>query len=55
MYQKLPSEIAAQATTFDLMVTDVYSAWEKHKTNPGDADQYREEELLSVFRGVSGG
>ena len=27
-YGKLPSEVAANATTYDLMVTDLLAAWE---------------------------
>jgi hypothetical protein len=33
-YGLLPSEVLARATTFDLMITDVYSTWENHQQNP---------------------
>jgi hypothetical protein len=28
-YGMLPSQVEANATTFDIMITDVYSTWEK--------------------------
>ena len=28
-YGMLPSQVAANATTFDMMITDVYSTWER--------------------------
>ena len=28
-YGVLPSKVAAEATTFDIMITDVYSTWER--------------------------
>lgn len=50
MLNKLPSEVAANATTFDLMVLDVYTAWEKHKSNPSDQTQYNVDNLQEILR-----
>jgi hypothetical protein len=30
-YGMLPSQVAANATTFDLMITDVYATWENYQ------------------------
>jgi hypothetical protein len=32
-YGLLPSEVLERATTFDLMVTDVYTTWERHEND----------------------
>ena len=50
MYQKLPSEVLATATTFDLMVLDVYTAWEKYKANPADQTQYKTDNLEEILK-----
>ena len=52
MYNQLPSTVLRDATTFDLMVVDVYTAWEKHKLDPGDNDQYDPDQLAELFKGV---
>jgi hypothetical protein len=44
-YHQLPSVVLREATTFDIMVTDVYNAWEHFKQNPDDNDQYDIEQL----------
>lgn len=49
MYHVLPSQVEEQATTFDLMVTDVYAAWEKYRQNPSDQSQYNEDSLTEFF------
>jgi len=54
MYNQLPSVIMRDATTFDIMVTDVYTAWEKFKTNPSDSSQYNEEQLVDILKSVKG-
>lgn len=54
MYNQLPSKVAAEATTFDLMVTDVYAAWEKHKLNPTDQTQYKTENLEEILKRARG-
>jgi len=45
MYHLLPSQVIANATTFDLMITDVLTTWEDSKTNPGKMENYRVEDL----------
>ena len=50
MLNKLPSEVAQNATTFDIMVLDVYTTWEKHKTNPTDQTQYNVDNLQEILR-----
>ena len=57
-YHLLPSEVAERATAFDIMVTDVYTAWERQQLNPSDSSQYRTEDLQAIFnnaRGVTNG
>ena len=49
MYHLLPSQVSEQATTFDIMVTDVYSTWEKYKMDPSDQNQYRVENLQEIL------
>lgn len=49
MYCQLPSDIVDRATTFDIMVADVYSAWERHKANPTDTAQYQTDDLMSLL------
>lgn len=48
-YGLLPSQVLANATTFDLMVTDVLVTWENHKQNPNDVDQYKTEDLQKML------
>ena len=47
MYNQLPSRVAAEATTFDLMVADVYTTWEKHKANPESTEVEYDTDALS--------
>lgn len=54
MYNCLPSEIMQKATTFDLMVTDVYTAWEKYKSNPNDQTQYNSDNLAEILKSARG-
>lgn len=54
MYNQLPSRVAAEATTFDLMVVDVYTAWEKHKMNPSEQTQYKTENLEEILKSARG-
>jgi hypothetical protein len=54
MYNQLPSTVLRDATTFDLMVVDVYTAWEKHKMDPSDNDQYDPDQLAELLKGVRG-
>ena len=57
-YGMLPSEVLARATSFDIMVTDVFSTWEKHQLDQAtgksplesmDSDQLQE--ILEKSRG----
>lgn len=52
MYNQLPSTILRDATTFDLMVVDVYATWEKHKTNPEDSELYDPDDLQAIMNSV---
>lgn len=54
MYHQLPSTIVRDATTFDLMVLDVYTTWEKHKADPSDSSQYDESQLMEIMKSVRG-
>jgi hypothetical protein len=54
MYNQLPSTILKDANTFDLMVADVYSTWEKHKMDPSDTDQYDQNQLMEFMKDIRG-
>lgn len=54
MYNQLPSIVLRDATTFDLMVADVYATWEKHKQDPADPNQYDESQLIDFMKSVRG-
>jgi hypothetical protein len=54
MYNQLPSTVLRDATTFDIMVMDVYTTWEKHKMDPSDGSQYEQSQLEEMMRGVRG-
>lgn len=48
-YGLLPSEVIARATTYDLMITDVYTTWEAHKNNPTSIEDYSQEQLQEII------
>jgi hypothetical protein len=48
-YGILPSEVAARATTYDIMVTDVYTTWENHKRNPDDLKHLDQTQLQQIL------
>lgn len=54
MYNQLPSTVLREATTFDLMVLDVYTTWEEHKAKPDDGSQYSEDQLKEFMRNIRG-
>jgi len=54
MYNQLPSTVMREATSFDIMVADVYTAWERHKADPSDATQYQESDLAELLKSVKG-
>jgi hypothetical protein len=49
-YGLLPSQVAAHATTFDLMITDVYQAWEQYQKDPNAIDNYSPEQLEEILK-----
>jgi hypothetical protein len=49
-YGVLPSEVAAKATTFDLMITDVYESWEHYQQNPNAAENYSIDQLEAALK-----
>lgn len=51
-YHVLPSVVLSEATTFDLMVTDVMMSWENHKKNPSDPSQYQTEDLQRMMENL---
>lgn len=59
-YGLLPSEVADRATTFDIMVTDVYTTWERNEINkasgkPADLTQVDPEELKKMLEAAKNG
>jgi hypothetical protein len=44
--------ILRDGTTFDIMVTDVYTTWLKSKENPEDASHYRVGDLEQLLKSV---
>jgi hypothetical protein len=53
-YGQLPSKVLARATTYDIMIDDVLTTWEKYNQNPDDPAHYRQEDLEAVFKDVRG-
>ena len=49
-YGLLPSEVAAKATTYDLMITDVYQAWEQYQQNPNAIENYSMDQLEAALK-----
>jgi len=47
-YGLLPSEVLARATTYDIMITDVYSTWENYQKDPNATENYSQEQLLEL-------
>jgi hypothetical protein len=54
MYNQLPSTILREGSSFDIMVADIYTAWERHKSDPSDASQYKENDLAELLKTVKG-
>lgn len=54
MYHQLPSTILREATTFDIMVADVYATWERHKADPADNSHYQVDQLSELLNSVKG-
>ncbi|MFZ9876864.1 MAG: hypothetical protein ACO3EY_07410 [Candidatus Nanopelagicales bacterium] len=49
-YHLLPSQVLANATTYDIMITDVLTTWENYKNNPENMDNYKTEDLEKLIR-----
>jgi hypothetical protein len=54
MYNQLPSTVLREATTFDIMVADVYSTWERSRENPADTEHYKQEDLMDIMKSARG-
>jgi hypothetical protein len=54
MYNQLPSTVLKYGTTFDIMVSDVYTTWEKVKTDPNAEVNYDEDSLMEIMKSVRG-
>jgi len=54
MYNQLPSTVLRDGSAFDIMVADVYATWEKARENPGDTENYKEEDLMEIMKSVRG-
>jgi hypothetical protein len=54
-YGLLPSEVVARATTFDIMVADVLTTWERHQQNPNDPGVYSQEDLQNIVEQAKNG
>jgi hypothetical protein len=46
----LPSQVIANATTFDIMVMDVMATWQDHKNNPNKIENYKTEDLEKILK-----
>jgi hypothetical protein len=49
-YHLLPSQVLANATTYDLMITDVLATWEDYKNNPEKMENYNIEDLEQLVK-----
>jgi hypothetical protein len=54
-YGILPSQVREQATTFDIMITDVYSTWERYQMDKAagrgpDLKNFSQEQLVEIMR-----
>ena len=58
-YGMLPSEVEARATSFDIMVTDVYTTWEKHQMDKASGraslDNYNPDDLKELMERTRNG
>jgi hypothetical protein len=53
-YGQLPSQVLATATTYDIMIDDVLTTWEKYNQDPDNPEHYKQEDLEAVFKDVRG-
>ena len=49
-YGLLPSDVAARATTFDIMITDVYTTWENYQKDPNAISNYSQDQLVEMLK-----
>jgi hypothetical protein len=49
-YGILPSEVVSRATTFDIMITDVYATWENYQSNPNAMTNFSQEQLAEIVK-----
>jgi hypothetical protein len=60
-YGLLPSQVLENATTFDIMITDVYATWEKHEADkaagraPSTSDFTQEQLMKAMEKTRNGG
>ena len=56
MYGQLPSQVQANATTFDIMVYDVMMSWEEYQQNKAEgknpAPELSQEQMLAAIERV---
>ena len=48
-YNQLPSYVAANATTFDIMIDDVYNTWIESKMNPNSPPKVSQDQLQHMM------
>jgi hypothetical protein len=48
-YRMLPSEVLARATTYDLMIADVWSAWQENQSKSVSDKNYKTEDLEKII------
>jgi hypothetical protein len=48
-YGQLPSHVVAHATTYDIMIDDVYSTWLDSKINPGAPSNVSQDQLQAIM------
>lgn len=49
-YGQLPSYVVANATTYDIMIDDVYSTWLDSKINPGTPPKVSQDQLQDIMK-----
>lgn len=56
MYGQLPSQVEANATTFDIMVYDVMMSWEEHQRNQSEGKletpKLSQEQMMAMMNKV---
>ena len=50
-YGVLPSVVFRDATTYDLMITDVYTTWEQYQRDPNAANNFDPNDLQKLMEG----